>query len=170
MATFWKKCVLVKSFYTDLVEECSSRERVKFFTQVILLVAKILTSQFRTSAYPADRIKMQCRSSPCTDGEHNVQSSHRDNSSEMEKSFQVVHDISMAMVTYNNIFLEFCTAHFYSWSSQRPFNSYILLKLTWLSSERSIIVSLLDLHFPTWGTCCCGAVCKACFGTKDFAV
>lgn len=105
-------------------------KRVEFLTQVILSVAKILTSQFRTTAYPADRIKMQCRSSPCTDGEHNVQSSRGDNSSEMEKSFQVAHDRSMAMVTHNNIFLVFCTAHFYSCSSQRPFNSYILLKLT----------------------------------------
>lgn len=168
MAAFWKMC-----FSEKLVHILSWRMFFKRKNKIfhsILLVAKILNSQFRTSVYPADRIKMQCRSSPCTDGEHNVQSSHRDNGTEMEKSFQVVHDRSMAMVTHDNIFWEFCTAQFYSCSSQRPFNSYILLKLTWHSSERYIIVSLLDLHFPTWATHCCGAVCHACFGTKDFAV
>lgn len=75
-ATFWRN-VLVKSWYTDLVGQFSSREECNIFYSSNSSVAKILTSQFQTSAYPSDRIKTQCRSSPCTDGEHNVQSSWR---------------------------------------------------------------------------------------------
>lgn len=112
-----EKCVLVKSWYTDLVGEFSSRESIKFFTPVILSVAKILISQFQilhtqltglrhsVGVHPAQTVSM-------------IYSHHGDNSSEMEKSFQVAHDRSMAAVTHDNVFLEFCTAHFYACSSQ----------------------------------------------------